>query len=112
MGHLGVKPLAAFRSEWLVKLAGEVVTAATAQDAINAAVTQNKETFSGNRKPAFDGPHALLVQFPSGLGVVATGMGTYEDTGDAVLSYFRRRVVWATYSCRAACGLSGTITCK
>ena len=74
-----------------VKLAGEVVTAATAQDAINTAVAKNKETFSGNRDQALEGTQVRLVQFPSGLGVVATGVGTYEDTGDAVLNRISQR---------------------
>jgi hypothetical protein len=51
-----------------VAMKGTTVTAATAQDAVNAAEQKNID----------DGMGARMVSFPSGLGFVATGMATYR----------------------------------
>lgn len=54
----------------------EVVVAATAQDAINAAVEENEKEVTED-----DSPEAgcLMVNFGSGIGFVATGVGTYRS---------------------------------
>ncbi|HEY1806377.1 MAG TPA: hypothetical protein VGG45_18040 [Terracidiphilus sp.] len=51
-----------------VAMKGDTVTAASAQDAVNAAEQKNID----------DGMGARMVQFPSGLGFVATGLATYR----------------------------------
>lgn len=58
-----------------VAVKGRVVTAATAQDAINAAVVDTKKAIKENNSPEVG---ARMVKFPSGLGYLATGMATYR----------------------------------
>ncbi len=52
-----------------------VVVAATAQDAINAAVQQNKKDAHGEKTTEVG---ARMVKFPSGLGFVATAAASYR----------------------------------
>src|SRR5437016_374187 len=60
-----------------LRVEGRVVKARTAQDAINAAVAQNKKELQSG---AWATPEigTRMVQFPSGLGYVATGMAIYR----------------------------------
>lgn len=65
----------------------EQVSAATAQDAINAGVEENKKELSGGDAMA----GALLVKFPSGIGVVATGRSTYSTHKNATATQVAKR---------------------
>jgi len=62
-----------------VEIEGDTVTAATAQDAINVAVEENTKNLSGAGDKALTTPEigVKIVEFPSGDGFVATGMGVY-----------------------------------
>lgn len=56
-----------------VAMRGETVVAATPQDAMNAAVAKNVAKLQSNVEEL----GARMVEFPSGLGFVATGAATY-----------------------------------
>lgn len=58
-----------------VTMKGDTIVAATGQDAVNAAVKKNVEELSGGDTPEVG---AKMVQFPSGLGFVATGIASYR----------------------------------
>lgn len=71
--------------------AGEV-RAASAQDAINAAIVENtneiKEEEASDAKPEVG---HTLIRFPSGMGVVATGVASYKDVANKTLSRISQR---------------------
>jgi len=71
-----------------VKVEKKSVTAATAQDAVNAAIEQNKKDLQGPSGPSVG---ATMVKFPSGLGYVATGAATYRLVENPVLSRIAKR---------------------
>ena len=71
-----------------VAMTDQVVTAATAQDAINAAVKQNvKEMVDGDTPEV----GAKMVKFPSGLGFVATGVATYRTMENPTATRLAKR---------------------
>lgn len=70
-----------------VKIKGEVVEAASAQDAMNAAVEENQEQLSGNINEV----GARMVKFPSGLGFVATGAAGYRAMANPVATRIAKR---------------------
>jgi hypothetical protein len=71
-----------------VKVEGDTVKAATAQDAMNAAVKQNvRELAGGDTKEV----GAKMVQFPSGLGFVATGASTYRTMTNPTATRIAKR---------------------
>jgi len=67
---------------------GKKVTAPTAQDAINAAAAQNEKELAGGDTPEVG---ARMVSFPSGLGFVATGVGTYREMTNATATRIAKR---------------------
>jgi hypothetical protein len=71
-----------------VKREGNVVTAPTAQDAINAAAAQNvKEVAAADTAEV----GAKMVQFPSGMGFVATGAATYRNMDNPTATRIAKR---------------------
>jgi len=68
------------------------VKAASAQDAINAAVIENKKEIKADG-PSDDKPEigTSLIRFPSGMGVVATGAASYRDVANKTLSRISQR---------------------
>lgn len=70
----------------------DVVEAATAQDAVNVAVGQNKTEIT-EEGANFENPEVgtTLISFPSGLGVVATGMATYRVFDNPVATRISQR---------------------
>jgi hypothetical protein len=73
-----------------VRVEGRVVKAPTAQDAINAAVAQNKKELQSGEGPAPE-LGTRMVQFPSGLGYVATGTATYRTVENPVATRIAKR---------------------
>ena len=75
-----------------VDVKADTVEAATAQDAVNAAVEQNKkeikEQGANDAKPEVG---TTLINFPSGLGVVATGVATYQVVDNPVATRISQR---------------------
>jgi hypothetical protein len=74
-----------------VKVEKGVVSAPTAQDAINTAVHENTAKLKANQ-----GPHvgAVMVTFPSGLGFVATGAATYRTMDNSVATRISKRMAY------------------
>jgi hypothetical protein len=71
-----------------VKVEGKVVSASTAQDAINAAAAQNaKELAAGDTAEV----GAKMVKFSSGLGFVATGVGAYRTMENPTATRIAKR---------------------
>lgn len=64
-----------------VEVNDDLVVAATAQDAMNAAVEANIETIKEEPRKASKSPEigARWVKFGSGRGVLATGAGSYQE---------------------------------
>lgn len=71
-----------------VAMTEQVVTAATAQDAMNAAVKKNVEELA-NGDTADVG--AIMVKYPSGLGFVATGVATYRTMENPTATRLAKR---------------------
>ena len=71
-----------------VALKEDVVTAATAQDAINAAVDKNVENLGGSNIEEIG---ATIVRFPSGIGFVATDMATYRTMSSPTATRIAKR---------------------
>jgi len=71
-----------------VKTEGKKVVAATAQDAINAAAAANEKELKGGDTNEVG---AKMVSFPSGLGFVATGVGTYREMANATATRIAKR---------------------
>ena len=71
-----------------VKVKGDVVTAPTAQDAINTAVQVNTKELKGGDT---DEVGAKMVRFPSGMGYVATGATTYRTMTNPVATRIAKR---------------------
>jgi hypothetical protein len=69
------------------------VTAASAQDAINAAVIENKKEIKEAKGSNDDKPEVgtSLIRFGSGMGVVATGAASYRDVANKTLSRISQR---------------------
>lgn len=67
---------------------GDVVVAATAQDAINAAVSENTRELKGGDTSEVG---AKMVKFPSGLGFVATGAGVYRTMRNPTATRIAKR---------------------
>jgi len=63
-----------------VKIKNDVVEAASAQDAMNAAVQQNRKDLAADPEAASETPEigVKLLKFGSGRGILATGMATYS----------------------------------
>lgn len=71
-----------------VALKGKTVTAANAQDAINAAVSENvKDLKNGDTSEV----GAKMVTYPSGLGFVASGMANYRAAENPTLTRIAKR---------------------
>ena len=71
-----------------VKTEGKTVEADTAQDAVNAAVAKNKADLKNGDTPEVG---AVMVKFPSGLGFVATGAGTYRTMENPTATRIAKR---------------------
>jgi hypothetical protein len=72
-----------------VKTEGKnLISASDAQDAINAAVMQNKKELQGGTGKEVG---ATMVKYPSGLGFVATGAATYRTVENPVLTRIAKR---------------------
>jgi hypothetical protein len=79
---------AAVKQPEKVAVSDKVVTAATAQDAINAAVQENKKKLKDNDAPEVG---AKMVKFPSGLGFVASGLANYRTMENPVATRIAKR---------------------
>lgn len=89
-----------------VKVEKDVVTAKTAQDAINVAVKENKK----DRKGSDDAGHGVrMVKFPSGLGFVSSGMTTYRVTDNPVATRIAQRKAYVIAFTEAKKGLAETL---
>jgi len=71
-----------------VAVKGKVVSAATAQDAVNAAVGENVKGLKNGDTPEVG---AKMVTYPSGLGFVATGIATYRTVENPTLTRIAKR---------------------
>ena len=71
-----------------VKVEKGVVSAPTAQDAINAAVDKNEKALDKGAAPEMG---ATMVTFPSGMGFVATGIGAYRKMANPVATRIAKR---------------------
>ncbi|MGO8748772.1 MAG: hypothetical protein ACLQNE_22615 [Thermoguttaceae bacterium] len=71
-----------------VAVKGKVVSAATAQDAVNAAVGENVKGLKNGGTPEVG---AKMVTYPSGLGFVATGLATYRTVENPTLTRIAKR---------------------
>ena len=71
-----------------VALKGKVVSAASAQDAVNAAVAENVKGLKTSDTPEMG---AKMVTFPSGVGFVATGIATYRTVENPTLTRIAKR---------------------
>jgi hypothetical protein len=71
-----------------VTVKGKVVNAATAQDAVNAAVGENVKGLKNGETPEVG---AKMVTYPSGLGFVATGVATYRTVENPTLTRIAKR---------------------
>jgi len=69
-----------------VKIKDNVVTAETAQDALNEAMSANQAALTGAGGAAEESQFANLgfkwVKYGSGVGLLATGMGTYSEVAN------------------------------
>lgn len=70
-----------------VTVQGNTVTAASGQDAVNAAVKKNVEELAGGGGDM----EVKMVKFSSGLGVVATGIATYRTMENATATRLAKR---------------------
>jgi hypothetical protein len=71
-----------------VAVKGKVVSAATAQDAVNAAVGENVKGLKNSDTPEVG---ARMVTYPSGLGFVATGLAIYRTVENPTLTRIAKR---------------------
>jgi len=71
-----------------VAVKGKVVSAATAQDAVNAAVGENVKGLKSGHTPEVG---AKMVTYPSGLGFVATGLAIYRTVENPTLTRIAKR---------------------
>ena len=71
-----------------VAVKGKVVSAASAQDAVNAAVGENVKGLKNSDTPEMG---AKMVTYPSGLGFVATGLATYRTVENPTLTRIAKR---------------------
>ena len=71
-----------------VSVKDKVVTAASAQDAVNAAVAENVKGLKGSDTPEAG---AKMVKYPSGLGFVASGIATYRTVENPTLTRIAKR---------------------
>ncbi|HUT88780.1 MAG TPA: hypothetical protein VMY37_04750 [Thermoguttaceae bacterium] len=71
-----------------VSVKEDVVTAATPQDAINAAVEKNVKDLGGS---SIEEVGATIVRFPSGIGFVGTDMATYATMSNPTATRIAKR---------------------
>lgn len=71
-----------------VKVEGDVVEAATAQDAMNAAADENEKELA---KGDTDQVGCKMVKFGSGIGFVASGISTYRNMQNPVATRISKR---------------------
>ncbi|MCS6849768.1 MAG: hypothetical protein NZ700_01195 [Gemmataceae bacterium] len=81
----------------------KLVSAASAQDAINAAVRENKKDRSAKEEAGFG---VRMVRFPSGLGFVSTGMATYSVVENPVATRIAKRKAYVIAYTQAKRGLA------
>jgi len=76
-----------------VRVAQRTVHAATPQDAVNAAVAENVKQLGHDAKAVQETPElgARWVTFPSGAGIVATGLSTYSEMANPVAGRIAQR---------------------
>ena len=86
-----------------VTVSDKVVTAATAQDAINAAVQENKKQAKGNDAPEVG---AKMVKFPSGMGFVAWATASYRTMDNPVATRIAKRKAYVIAFTQAKKGLA------
>ena len=71
-----------------VAVKGKVVSAASPQDAVNAAVAENVKGLKTSDTPEMG---AKMVSFPSGLGFVATGFASYRTVENPTMTRIAKR---------------------
>jgi hypothetical protein len=81
-----------------VRVEGNVVSAASAQDAVNAAVQANVKEAGASTTPEIG---ARWAKFPSGLGVVATGLATYRTMENPTATRLAQRKAYVIAFMRA-----------
>ncbi len=76
-----------------VKVNEEVVEAASAQDAMNVAVKENAKKIAADPEAARETPEIGVkwLKFGSGVGILATGMGTYTEFPNPRLTRIAQR---------------------
>src|SRR5581483_7385300 len=86
-----------------VRVKGNVVSAASAQDAVNAAVRENvKQAGAGTAVETA----ARWATFPSGLGVVATGLASYRRMENPTATRLAQRQAYVIAFLRAKAELA------
>jgi hypothetical protein len=80
-----------------VAVNGKIVTAATAQDAINAAVAENKKGLKSSTPER----GVRVVKYPSGLGYVATATAAYSPMENPVATRIAQRKAYVIAFMRA-----------
>jgi hypothetical protein len=89
-----------------VQVKKEVVVAATAQDAVNTAVQENKKDRKADEET---GVGVRMVQFPSGLGYVSTGNATYREMDNPTATRIAKRKAYVIAYVQAKKGLAETL---
>lgn len=97
---------AAVKQPTQVTVKDKVVTAASAQDAINAAVAANVKDLERADAPEVG---AKMVKFPSGLGYVATGMATYRTMENPTATRIAQRKAYVIAFTMAKKNLAETL---
>ncbi len=88
-----------------VRIKDGVVEAATAQDAMNAAVEENQKQLAENIEEV----GARMVTFPSGFGFVATGAATYRTMANPVATRIAKRKAYVIAFVKAKANLAETL---
>ena len=95
-----------------VKVTEEVVEAASAQDAMNVAVKENIKEIAEDPKAASETPEVGVkwLKFGSGVGILATGMGTYSEMPNPTATRIAQRnaYVVAYINAKAAMARTGS----
>ena len=85
-----------------VNIQGDVITAATAQDAINVAVQEIVDDLADNVEEL----GGRMVKFPSGLGFVASGAAVYRTMANPTATRIAQRKAYVIAFTRAKKGLA------
>ena len=95
-----------------VKIKKDVVEAASAQDAMNAAVRQNRKDLGADPKAATESPEigAKWLKFGSGVGVLATGMATYSHVPNPTTTRIAQRNAYVVAYIQAKAAMARSVS--